>query len=554
MEWYKAAKFGLFIHWGLYAQYGGKYKTSDNNGEKVFAWQEIPVAEYKAKAAEFNPVLFDADAWVQVAKAAGQKYIIFTAKHHDGFAMFRSEASAFNIFNATPFQRDPLKELSEACQKHGLKLGVYYSQAQDWSHKGGASQTGYWDPALQRGSMDAYIDDVALPQVKEILTRYGEIAILWWDTPNDMTPQRAAKFLPLLANQPAIITNNRLGGGASGDIDDTPEQWIPVAQRPGINWEACETMNRWWGYNAYFEEWKTTAELLPKLIDVVSKGGNFLLNVGPDAKGQIPKICVDVLREMGNWLAVNGEAIYGTSASPFQPLSYGRATRKGQKLYLHVFHWPTNGKLNVPFTNTVTKAYLLNDPATTFSLSPEKNRTVISVPPYGPNPLASVVVVEFTGEPRVLPLLSENKPVTASSERDDTHRAMACTDGNIISGWQAAKGDSLGWIEMDLGQPETVAGFSIAEPFRHWNFHQQKLKLSYKVGNRWKMAYRGTSAGTGHTASFVPVTARYFRLDIDSSKYPLTSSLISIGGKYIPTSSLPNQLPAVSEWLLYRAE
>ncbi len=202
-----------------------KGKPVDSAGEWIMHNVRIPVADYAQFAAEFNPVKFNAEEWVLLAKNAGMKYIVITSKHHDGFAMFGSKASTYNIVDATPFHRDPLKELAAACRKHGIKLGFYYSQAQDWHQPGGASYGGHWDPA-QNGSMDDYLKNIAMPQVREILSNYGPIAFLWWDTPADMTRERAAQFLPLLKLQPGIITNNRLGGGFPGD-SETPEQFVP---------------------------------------------------------------------------------------------------------------------------------------------------------------------------------------------------------------------------------------------------------------------------------------------------------------------------------------
>ena len=195
---------------------------------------KIPMAEYQKYAAQFNPLKYNAEAWVKLAQEAGMRYIVITSKHHDGFAMFKSDASNFNIVDATPFKRDAIKELAAACKKYHMKLGLYYSQAQDWNHPGGAANGGQWDP-MQKGSMDEYLDKIAIPQIREILTKYGPISVLWFDTPTDMTKERAERILPLLKLQPNIIYNNRLGGGFSGDLE-TPEQSIPSTGIPGKNW------------------------------------------------------------------------------------------------------------------------------------------------------------------------------------------------------------------------------------------------------------------------------------------------------------------------------
>jgi len=328
MKWWREAKFGMFIHWGVYSVPAGTYhgKQIGGIGEWIMNRGKIPVAEYAGYTKQFNPVKFNADQWAAIAKAAGMKYIVITSKHHDGFAMFHSKTSRYNIYDATPFKRDPLAELAEACRKQHIKLGFYYSQSQDWHHPGGAAAGGHWDKA-QDGDMTEYIKKIAVPQIKEILSNYGPVAVLWFDTPMNMTKERAELILPLLKLQPNIIWNNRLGGGYKGD-SETPEQHIPPAGFKDRDWETCMTMNGTWGYKSYDNNWKSTETLLRNLIDIASKGGNYLLNVGPTSEGLIPEPSVVRLKEVGNWMHANGEAIYGTTASPFtQPLPWGRVTK-----------------------------------------------------------------------------------------------------------------------------------------------------------------------------------------------------------------------------------
>ncbi len=399
MKWWREARFGMFIHWGVYSVPAGVWKGEriGGIGEWIMCTAKIPVADYKALTSQFNPVKFSADEWVRIAKQAGMKYIIITSKHHDGFAMFRSKASDFNIYDATPFKRDPLKELATACRKQGIRLGFYYSQAQDWCHPGGAACSGYWDKA-QEASMDDYIRDVAVPQVRELLTNYGRVSVLWWDTACGMTKDRADKFLPLLSLQPGIITNNRLGH-YPGDVD-TPEQTIPANGIEGRDWETCMTINDTWGYKSYDENWKSTETLVRNLIDITSKGGNYLLNVGPTSEGVFPQPIVQRLSEIGKWMKVNGEAIYATSPSPFsKQLPWGRCTRKGSTLYLHVFDWPTDGLLRVPISNQVRGAYLLADRKHKLQWAESSTGITVALPNTPPDPIASVVVVEVNGEP-----------------------------------------------------------------------------------------------------------------------------------------------------------
>jgi len=289
MAWWKDAKFGMFIHWGVYSVPAGVYngKEVPGIGEWIMNTAKIPMADYQKFAQQFNPVKYDPEAWVRMAKNAGVKYIIITAKHHDGFAMFDSKVTDWDITSATPYGKDVLKPLIAACHEQGIRIGLYYSQAQDWNHPGGAASGGHWDKG-QDGDMDAYLDKVAVPQVREILHNYGDIDILWWDTPQNMTPARAEKFISVIKQYPNLITNNRLGGGENGDTE-TPEQFVPPTGFPGRNWETCMTMNDTWGYKSNDQNWKSTTVLIRNLVDAVSKGGNFLLNVGPTSLGEIPQ-------------------------------------------------------------------------------------------------------------------------------------------------------------------------------------------------------------------------------------------------------------------------
>ncbi len=418
MAWWRDAKFGMFIHWGVYSVPAGFYhdKPVAGIGEWIMNKGKIPMAEYQAFAKKFNPTNFNADQWVKIAKDAGMKYIVITSKHHDGFAMFCSQASKWNICDATPFGRDPLKELAAACRKQGLRLGFYYSQAQDWNN-GGAASGGKWDPA-QEHSMDDYIDQVAVPQVREILTNYGPDipAVLWWDTPRDMNYERAEKLYRVTQElRPDLIENNRLGGGFKGDTE-TPEQHIPAQGYPGRDWETCMTMNNTWGFKRDDNNWKSAETLIRNLCDIASKGGNYLLNVGPTSEGLIPQPSVERLAEVGRWMSTNGEAIYGTGPTPFgaeagrlsetdkdkngKPRFITtwdwRCTTKPGKIYLHIFKWPENGKFELPAVkDKITKAYLLADPKRHKLKFKQTGQSVsLMLPDKAPDAIASVVCLE----------------------------------------------------------------------------------------------------------------------------------------------------------------
>jgi len=425
MAWWRQARFGMFIHWGLYSIPAGTWDGHQvpSIGEWIMNNASIPVADYKALAAEFNPTGFSAHDIVALAKSAGMKYIVITAKHHDGFAMFDSKANPFNIVAATPFHRDPLRELAGEARKQGIRLGFYYSQDQDWTAPGASalrtgnhpSPTYHWDPA-QDGDFDTYLHTKAIPQIKELLTNYGDFpAVLWFDTPTaNMTPARAAEIVALLNQHPNLIWNNRLGGGYKGDTD-TPEQYIPPQGFPGRDWESCMTINDTWGFKSYDTNFKSTATLLRNLIDIASKGGNYLLNIGPDSHGVVPTPEADRLREMGRWLAVNGEAIYGTQPTlfgaeagafsstekdsrgnpRFVPTWDWRSTTAPNKIYIEIFNWPGDHTFHIPHSpRNITKAYLLADSMHTPLKFTQDRGVDIQLPPKPLDPIATVLVLE----------------------------------------------------------------------------------------------------------------------------------------------------------------
>lgn len=405
MQWWRAARFGMFIHWGVYAVPAGAYdgRRIPGIGEWIMNRGKIPVEVYKTYAKRFDPVKYDPDAWVRLAKEAGMRYIVITSKHHDGFALFDSKVTTWDVVDATPYGKDLLAPLAEACRRHGLRLGFYYSQAQDWTHPGGAASGGHWDPA-QDGDMDEYLKRIAFLQVQEILTRYGRLGVLWWDTPRDMTKERADLLRPLLRLQPWIITNNRLGGDYPGDFS-TPEQRIP-ATGLDYDWETCMTMNDTWGFKSYDTNWKSSETLIRNLVDIASKGGNYLLNVGPTALGEIPEPSIERLKAIGAWMKTHGDAIYGTTASPFRRPRWGRCTKQAlesgdTRLYLHVFEWPEDGELAVPLGNDVLACRLLEDPERRFEVRRDAEGLTVHVTGDAPDSVCSVIVLDVVGTPKV---------------------------------------------------------------------------------------------------------------------------------------------------------
>jgi len=436
MEWWREARFGMFIHWGVYSLPAGTWdgRQIGGIGEWIMNRGKIPVADYQRMAKDFNPVKYDPDAWVKMAKDAGMKYIVITSKHHDGFALFESKASKWNVVDATAYGKDLLKPLTEACKKYGIKLGFYYSQAQDWNNPGGSAarkitkegwanpdsviidaytkeHMGHWDPAQEKKTFAQYINDVAVPQVKELLTNYGDLAVLWWDTPTNMTDDAATKLQSLLALQPAIITNDRLKRPNFPGDHKTPEQRIPnLKDLDGTDWETCMTMNGTWGYKSYDHNYKSPETLIHNLLDIASKGGNFLLNVGPTSLGEFPQESIDILAKMGQWMKVNGEAVYGTKASPWGLFPWGRCTVKetksGTSVYFSVFEWPADGKLVIPeMTNKVVSAKLIATGATLKSSASKDGSLTISLPSKAPDAIASVIKVDVKGKVTTKPTI-----------------------------------------------------------------------------------------------------------------------------------------------------
>ena len=429
MKWWREARFGMFIHFGVYAQMAGEYKghqQARGGAEWIMNRMKVPVSEYKEVAKKFNPVKFNADEWVKMARDAGMKYLIITAKHHDGFALFDSKASDWDIMDATPYKKDLLKPIAEACKKYGVKLGFYYSQAQDWVNPGGSAARklmgegwpnpdstkinnytqehgGHWDPAQETKTFAQYIDEVAVPQVKELMTNYGDIAVLWWDTPVKMTDEAALKLQEQLKNQAHIITNDRLKRPNFPGDTKTPEQKIPnLSELDGKDWETCMTMNGTWGFRNSDTKWKSSETLIRNLVDIASKGGNYLLNIGPKPDGSFPDASIERLKDLGNWMKIYSEAIYATEANPLPSQTWGRVTRKTQNgkttLYLSVFEWPKNGVLSINGLNPeVISAGMLHNGE---KLKWDKNgdQVTLKIPSQAPHAVASVLKVEVKGE------------------------------------------------------------------------------------------------------------------------------------------------------------
>jgi len=412
MDWFRQAKFGMFIHWGLYAVPAGEWNGRTNFAEWIQLEANLPTDEYAKFIPQFDPEKFDAQAWVRVAKEAGMKYIVFTAKHHDGFCLWPTQLSDWSICRTPWWQRthrDPVKELADACHEAGLVFCLYYSLP-DWNYPdfpAKYSQTNMkGNPNAFHGSPkpDADITKYAAymkGQLRELLTHYGPIGIIWFDGGGsfkgvDRSQLLDAKGIVDLIHglQPACLVNNRLDAKL-GDFGN-PEQKIP-ATKQATAFEVNMTLNNHWGFNKFDQHWKPASDVIGKLADIASKGGSFLLDVGPTAGGEFPPDAVRILNEVGKWMAVNGEAIYGSTASPFdQAPAWGRVAAKPGKLYLHVFDWPTDGKLTLKCAVKPAKSWLLAD-KTECAVKQGLGEFTISVPAHSPDKDDSVIVVELAG-------------------------------------------------------------------------------------------------------------------------------------------------------------
>lgn len=320
MQWWKDAKFGMFVHWGLYSVAAGDWKGKPSRGNEHFMlYERVPLKEYAKIANDFDPVKFDANAWVKAAKDAGMKYVVFTTKHHDGYAMYNSKVSDYNIVKTTKWGRDPLKELAAACKKQGLKLGLYYSLGRDWEdpdvptnwpEKGGRSNT--WDyPNEDAKDFSKYFERKVKPQIRELLSEYGPVSIMWFDTPEQIISKAQSTELEALIRklQPNCIINSRIGNGLGDYL--VSEQQI-AATKTTKPWEACITMSGKWSYNRHDNAWKSPELMIRQLVEIVSKGGNLLLNISPDGTGGILDKTTARMDEIGKWMKVNRESIYGT--------------------------------------------------------------------------------------------------------------------------------------------------------------------------------------------------------------------------------------------------
>jgi alpha-L-fucosidase len=417
MDWWREARFGMFIHWGLYAVTAGEWGGRTDYGEWIRHSAKIPLAEYEKLKEKFNPTGFDAREWVRLAKQAGMKYITITTKHHDGFCLWDSATTDWDVMS-TPFKRDILKELSDACKEEGIKLCFYYS-IMDWHHPDYLPRRDWETEDTKGADFERYVAYMKA-QLKELLTNYGPIGVLWFDGQwegnwNDERGHDLAAYVRSL--QPGIIINSRVGRGGgdwgldgeSGMLGDyaTPEQTIPDEVPAGVDWETCMTMNGHWGYNRADKGFKSTQDLVRKLADIASKGGNFLLNVGPTPEGKIPEESIDRLRGIGGWMRVNAESIQGTRAGSLGKREWGRSTEttlpnRVTRFYLHVFDMPADRVVRIDgLLNEPAKTWVLGHSGLPVEVKRADDGVLVRVPAFESNGIDDVIVLDVQGPPDV---------------------------------------------------------------------------------------------------------------------------------------------------------
>jgi len=477
VAWWRDARFGMFIHWGIYSLPGGEWKGKkvDGYAEHLMRKEKIPRAEYLELAHQFNPVKFNADLWVKTAKEAGMRYLIITAKHHDGFAMFNSQVSDYNVVKQTAWHHDPMADLSAACKKYGIKFGFYYSHAFDWEHPDAPGND--WDYHNPGGDLNLfggrdwydlhpellpkavnYVNQKAIPQIKELLTMYHP-DILWFDTPQKLPLSENIRILKAIREtDPNVVVNGRLARGANdlnlGDYKNTadrPAEFFPVEG----DWEAIPTTNESYGYSKFDKSHKPVSFFIQLLAKSASRGGNLLMNIGPMGDGEFAPEDMHILKGIGEWMSKNSSSIYQTTKTPLPFQSWGVSTRKGSLLYLHVFNWPANGNLIVGgLKSNVAKAYLLTDP----DKKPLNFKRIdpldmsISVAVQAPDKINTVIVLETKGN-------IETDAVRLASSTIDNH--FLAFDAELTGKFGFGDGKTTHYY---------IEGWSKMEQFVSWDF------------------------------------------------------------------------------------
>jgi len=503
---WRQMKFGLFIHWGPVSLKGteiGWSRGGERRGRNDKSTGSVPVEIYDNLYKQFNPLKFDAEQWVQMAKDAGMKYLVFTSKHHDGFSMFDSKLTDYKISNS-PFKRDVVKELADACHKGGLKLGYYYSPV-DWYH-----------PDYRTENHARYIEYMH-GQLRELCSNYGRIDIIWFDglggSAKDWDSENLFKMIRRL--QPEVIINNRAGLPAD---HDTPEQRIGKFQndRP---WETCMTICRQWAWKPD-DQMKSFKQCIQTLVKTLGGDGNLLFNVGPMPDGRIESRQVERLKEMGAWLRKYGQSIYGTRGGPFKPGAWGASTYKGNAVYIHVLNWSGEKLLLSPVPKKIVASSVLTGGEASVRQTDEAIE--ISVPKAYRHEIDTIIKLQLDGsadelDPVGVPSasLAHEKKARASNifQKNRQYGPDKVVDDDPATRWATDTGTKQAWLEVDLGKATTFNQVKIAEAYDR----VRQFELQYKNRTQWKTFARGTKIGADYSKTFEPVTARQVRLNILNS-------------------------------------
>ena len=510
-EW-QDMRFGLFIHWGPVSLEGTEIGWSRG--------AQIPVEEYDQLYTRFNPTLFNADDWVRTAKAAGMKYVVFTSKHHDGFCMWDTQQTDFNVMRS-PFGRDMLKELSAACKRHGLRFSTYHSVC-DWHHPDFPRTSPGGRVRREMHDLDRY-DQYLRAQIKELITNYGPLQTMWFDVPQEFDEERGLALEAWTRSlQPNIIINNR--SGASGDYD-TPEQRVGKYQddRP---WETCMTICRQWAWKPD-DDMKTLKDCLQNLIRCAGGDGNLLFNVGPMPNGRIEKRQVDRLKEMGAWLEKNGESIYGTRGGPWKPTNAVASTRKGNTIFVHAMRFDDN-QLALPKLNRTIVKVSLSD-GTKVPMKQIKDQWVLTIPKQNQDPIDTIIRLELNGSAMNIPavaLAAEVKGSASNVYQNHVHSygPDMAFDNDRETRWATDTGIKQAWIAGDLGKPRTIQRIRIEEALGQ---RVRSFEFQYKSGKAWRTAFTGESIGRWFQKKLdTPITTSAFRLNIlDASEGPTIADI-----------------------------
>lgn len=465
--WFKQAKFGIFIHWGVYSLLEGEWKGEEYRGiaEWIMRKLEIPVKEYDRIASAFDPQNFDASEWADIFDRAGAQYVTITAKHHDGYALFDSDASDFNVVDASEYGEDIIDELADACRGNGLRYCLYYSQDQDWHEpQGGGNDWDYSPQMRTEKGRKQYLNGKVLPQIEELLTQYGPIGYIWFDTPGYLSEEEGLLIKRTVTEcQPECMCSSRLGHGL-GDFESLPDQMVPRS----VSAHRCETAmthNDSWAYSKFDQNWKSPDTLIQQLVQTVSCGANYLLNVGPRQDGTIPQKSVRALERIGEWLDVNGESIYGAQPNPLgAPMPWGVCTARTGKIYMHVMNRPTDGQLVVPLGERIKSAVVLDGGESLTFCRGEDGFLVINLPEQLPDPAVSVIVLDRKME--------DERSHLVLSNQTNTLRASDFEPG------PGADFESVRWMHETFG-----------------NWHHREVLHFERAGSRVECAVRARLAG-----------------------------------------------------------